>query len=138
MDQERAKLFEMELNGEKIPEDYKYEPKVKDHHEEPQDGQDQEESHSDKVNSQEDNSEDHYDDPKEANRPHYKKEGFKNFDEAKALKEKAGQEFAKKNWENALQLYKESSEKCPHSESDFLCKLYSNIAICFLKQVRSS
>ena len=77
MDQERAKLFEMELNGEKIPEDYKYEPKVKDHHEEPQDGQDQEESHSDKVNSQEDNSEDHYDDPKEANRPHYKKEGFK-------------------------------------------------------------
>ena len=66
----------------------------------------------------------------------------KDHAEALELKEQATEAFKKKQWKEvsfansqAGDLYQQSVTYCPFEERDLTAKLYSNIAICFLKRV---
>ena len=58
----------------------------------------------------------------------------KDFEKAQLLKTQGNEHFSKKDWDSALECYQKAVEYCPHSESDFLSKLYSNIAIVFMRK----
>lgn len=58
----------------------------------------------------------------------------KDYAKAQQLKTQGNEYFAKKDWDEAIKTYQKAIEYCPHSETDFLSKLYSNIAIGFMKK----